>query len=141
MSIGLTGLLTVHLPTFRPHPNPRRLTATETWVMDLVVTHAMSTREIVAETGISEATVKKHLTSIMNKTGYSTKLELAVRTLQKVVADDKSGKADIDFFRAVNTHLRGLSKEQCSWLLEAIELYCVKLRSGKIPPKSVGGFA
>lgn len=130
--------LSVHLPTFRPHPDPTRLTATETWVMDLVVNEAMSTREIVAETGISEATIKVHLSRLMNKTGYSTKLELAVRTLQKRLPGEyKAESVDIDFFKAVQRHLKGLSKTQCGWLLDAIEMYAIKLRSGKCEPASV----
>jgi hypothetical protein len=72
----------------------------------------------------------------MNKTGYSTKLELAVRTLQKRLPDEKPERMNVDFFKAVQRHLRGLSETQCCWLLDAIEMYAIKLRAGKFQPTS-----
>lgn len=57
-------------------------------MLELLVTEAMSNPEIGERLGIGEETVKRHLSNIMNKTGYSTRLELAVRTLQKR-ADEK----------------------------------------------------
>jgi len=61
----------------------RRLTRRENQVLELLVTEAMSNPQIAEWLGIGEETVKRHLSNIMNKTGYSTRLELAVRTLQK----------------------------------------------------------
>lgn len=70
----------VHLPKGRPEI---RLTASESLVMELVVNEGLNNKEIAKELGISEETVKRHLFMVFNKTGYSTKLELAIRTHQK----------------------------------------------------------
>jgi two-component system vancomycin resistance associated response regulator VraR len=59
------------------------LTPAEARVLELLVTDAATNGEIAKTLGISENTVKIHMKRIMDKTGFSTRLELAVRTLQK----------------------------------------------------------
>lgn len=51
-------------------------------MLDLLLTEGSSNKEMAASLGISVETVKRHLWNIMDKTGYSTRLELVVRTLQ-----------------------------------------------------------
>jgi DNA-binding NarL/FixJ family response regulator len=53
------------------------LTPRETQIVQAIV-QSQSNREIAALFGISTETVKHHLTSIFNKTGVSTRLELAM---------------------------------------------------------------
>ena len=43
----------------------------------------MDNPTIAKTLGITDNTVKRHLTNIFDKTGYSTRLELAVNVLQK----------------------------------------------------------
>jgi DNA-binding NarL/FixJ family response regulator len=59
------------------------LTAREQELLDLLVTEGLSNAELGRAMGIRPQTVKKLLASVMNKTGYSTRLELAVRTLHQ----------------------------------------------------------
>jgi DNA-binding CsgD family transcriptional regulator len=129
--------LNVRFPVYRPNPNPRRLTATETWVMELVVNEAMSNADIATELGVSIETIKCHMTRIMNKTGYGSRMELAVRTLQKRHSSEESGPVEVEFFKAMQHHLKGLTHAQCRWLLDAIEVWAVKLRAGKVQPVRV----
>jgi FixJ family two-component response regulator len=105
--------------------------------MELVVNEGMSNREIAAELGISAETVKLHLHRVMNKTGYSTKLELAVRTLQNRSAQEKDERVEPEFLRAVQKHIKYFSKTERDWMLEVVKDYSQRLRAGKILPKSV----
>lgn len=57
------------LPTFR-----------EEQVIDLIA-EGRSNCEIASHLGISEETVKRHLSNIFDKTGYRTRLQLAVQRL------------------------------------------------------------
>jgi DNA-binding CsgD family transcriptional regulator len=59
-------------------------------ILEMLIDSAPANREIATAFGISEETVKAHLTNIMNKTGYSTRLELAIRMLQKRYESTKS---------------------------------------------------
>jgi two-component system, NarL family, nitrate/nitrite response regulator NarL len=61
----------------QPRPNKFGLTPRELEVISDVVVEAYSNKEIAEHLKISEETVKKHLTSIFNKLGVSTRLELA----------------------------------------------------------------
>jgi DNA-binding NarL/FixJ family response regulator len=70
-------------------PESRKLTRREAEVLELLVTEGPSNPEMGLRLGITEETVKRHLFKIMNKTGYSTRLELAVRTLQKRAEEKK----------------------------------------------------
>jgi DNA-binding NarL/FixJ family response regulator len=58
------------------------LTRRENEVLELLVNEGMGNKEVGAALGIGEETVKRHLTMILNKTGFSTRLELVVRTWQ-----------------------------------------------------------
>ena len=58
------------------------LTRAENVVLNLLISQCYSNPELAAALGVSASTVTRHLQNIMDKTGYSTRLELAVRTLQ-----------------------------------------------------------
>jgi DNA-binding NarL/FixJ family response regulator len=58
------------------------LTPAENVVLNLLISQCYSNPELAAALGVSASTVTRHLQNIMDKTGYSTRLELAVRTLQ-----------------------------------------------------------
>lgn len=61
---------------------PIPLTAKEEEILALVC-DGMGGVDISKQLHIKHDTVRKHMSNIYNKTGYSTALELAVRTLQK----------------------------------------------------------
>jgi DNA-binding NarL/FixJ family response regulator len=61
--------------------NPYGLTARQRQIIRAVV-EGLNNREIAARLGISEHTAKHHLTQIFNKTGVSTRLELALLATQ-----------------------------------------------------------
>jgi two-component system, NarL family, nitrate/nitrite response regulator NarL len=61
----------------QPRQNKFGLTPRELEVISDVVVEAYSNKEIAEHLKISEDTVKKHLSSIFNKLGVSTRLELA----------------------------------------------------------------
>lgn len=70
----------------RPNLNELKdgpLTKQENRLMDLLIDECMSNAEIGIALDISEETVKRHLSNIFDKTGYSNRTELAIRTLQK----------------------------------------------------------
>jgi DNA-binding CsgD family transcriptional regulator len=124
----------VHLPKHRPE---MRLTATESCVMELVVNEGMSNSEISKELGISEGTVRRHLFMVFNKTGHSTRLELAIRTLQKRSAQEKPDRMDEGFYKVLQESLKHLSRQQRDWMLDVVKLYSQRLHDGKIQPASV----
>jgi DNA-binding CsgD family transcriptional regulator len=70
------------VPGYHSHRYTSVLSPREQEVLELVVTEAAANKDIARILGISEETVKRHLVNIMNKTGYGTRLELAVRTWQ-----------------------------------------------------------
>lgn len=59
------------------------LTARESQIVAIICDQGLSGTEIAKDLGISWQTYKKHISNILDKTGYGTVLELAVRTLQK----------------------------------------------------------
>jgi DNA-binding CsgD family transcriptional regulator len=65
------------------HMERTQLTPRETEILEMMIEETPSNKDIAVRYGISEETVKRHLSSIMDKTGYSTRMELVVRTLQK----------------------------------------------------------
>jgi len=70
--------LHVLLKTKREELNNRKygLTPKELEVVSAIVRHSMSNKDIAHHFNIAENTVKKHTTSIFNKTGVSNRLEL-----------------------------------------------------------------
>jgi DNA-binding NarL/FixJ family response regulator len=78
----LVGVLRQWRPPQSPAPpsRPFRLTARELAIVAAVAT-GKSNKEVASEFGISNATVKHHLTSIFDKVGVSTRLELAMFAL------------------------------------------------------------
>ena len=68
-------------PPPEPAPRPFGLTAREMEVIALVATGA-SNKDIAAELGLSEETVKHHLSKIFDKTGQSSRVELALFATQ-----------------------------------------------------------
>jgi DNA-binding NarL/FixJ family response regulator len=70
----------------RPAGDPYGLTERQREILSAVV-EGMNNREIARRLDISEHTVKHHLTQVFNKTGVSTRLELALlATQQGIVA-------------------------------------------------------
>jgi DNA-binding NarL/FixJ family response regulator len=65
---------------------PYNLTARELQVVSLIVA-AASNRDMAERLGISLQTVKHHITNIFDKTGVSTRLELALLALRHGLAD------------------------------------------------------
>ena len=59
-----------------------QLTARERQVLDLILL-ARSNREIAAELGIEERTVKAHVGRLMRKTGAENRIELSIRALNR----------------------------------------------------------
>ncbi len=66
-------------------PNGFNLTPRESEVMELIV-DGCTNKDIAHKFGISEQTVKHHLTSVFEKTGVSNRLELALLAMQEQVA-------------------------------------------------------
>jgi two-component system nitrate/nitrite response regulator NarL len=66
--------------------NPYGLTGRQRQIIRGVV-EGLNNREIAARLGISEHTAKHHLTQIFNKTGVSTRLELALLATQHGLAE------------------------------------------------------
>lgn len=64
-----------------PPPRPFGLTARELDVVGLVATGA-SNKDIASQLGLSEETVKHHLSKIFDKTGQSSRVELALFATQ-----------------------------------------------------------
>jgi DNA-binding NarL/FixJ family response regulator len=65
---------------------PYGLTPREIEIVE-AITAGESNREIAARLGISLQTVKHHLTSVFDKTGTSTRLELALFAIRHGIAD------------------------------------------------------
>ena len=59
------------------------LTPRENQILEFLIEEAPSNATIAREFGLAEDTVKRHFANIMDKTGYSDRLELAIRTIQK----------------------------------------------------------
>jgi DNA-binding NarL/FixJ family response regulator len=64
-----------------------QLTARERQVLDLILL-ARSNREIAAELGIEERTVKAHVGRLMRKTGAENRIELSIRALNRRAAQE-----------------------------------------------------
>jgi DNA-binding NarL/FixJ family response regulator len=62
--------------------HPFGLTERQVQIIEKVV-NGMTNREIASSLSISEETVKHHLTHVFNKTGVSTRLELALLATQR----------------------------------------------------------
>jgi len=78
------ALLTLQKSSEPPEPAPSLgLTARELQVTELVVA-AASNKEIADKLGISEKTVKQHLTNIFDKIGVSSRLELALFAVDRL---------------------------------------------------------
>lgn len=71
-----------------PRERPYRLTARELEIIDAIAA-GDSNRDIASRLNISLQTVKHHLTSIFDKTGTSTRLELAVFAIRHGIVDAK----------------------------------------------------
>jgi len=71
-----------------PHPDPT-FSPRERQVLDLIMT-ACSNREIAAELGIEERTVKAYVTSLMRKTGAGNRVSLSVQATQNVMREQRS---------------------------------------------------
>lgn len=72
------------MPIYERESERRRegpLTSREKELIKLLLESGCSNPELGRQLGISEETVKRHLSNIMNKTGYSTRTELAVNML------------------------------------------------------------
>jgi DNA-binding NarL/FixJ family response regulator len=67
-------------------PRPFGLTPRETEIVGAIV-EGQSNREIAARLGISLQTVKHHLTSVFDKTGTSSRLELALTAIRQRLWD------------------------------------------------------
>jgi DNA-binding NarL/FixJ family response regulator len=67
------------------------LTARERQVLELIL-RARSNREIAAELGIEERTVKAHVGRLMRKTGSDNRIELSIRALSRSLVAD-TGKS------------------------------------------------
>jgi len=75
-------------------PPPKRtfgLTAREMEVVNLI-TEGCTNKDIAKQFGISEETVKRHLTNIFNKLGVGNRLELALFALNHNLAPDDGGQ-------------------------------------------------
>lgn len=81
---SLVEVLRSLLPTLRTPKAPDRysLTPREQEILSAIVL-GMTNRDIAQQFGISEATVKHHLTSIFDKVGVSNRLELALFAIEK----------------------------------------------------------
>ena len=71
-----------------PSERPYRLTARELEIIDAIAA-GDSNRDIGSRLNISLQTVKHHLTSIFDKTGTSTRLELALFAIRHGIVDAK----------------------------------------------------
>ncbi|MGQ0735960.1 MAG: response regulator [Acidobacteriota bacterium] len=69
-----------------PRERPFGLTPREVEIVDAIAA-GDSNREIAAKLGISLQTVKHHLTSIFDKTGTSTRLELALFAIRQGISE------------------------------------------------------
>ncbi|MDE3150441.1 MAG: response regulator transcription factor, partial [Acidobacteriota bacterium] len=64
-----------------PPDNTLQLSARERQVLELILT-ARSNREIAAELGIEERTVKAHVTRLMRKTGSDSRVKLSISAVK-----------------------------------------------------------
>jgi two-component system nitrate/nitrite response regulator NarL len=78
---SLVGSLARGAPAQETPPRAFGLTARELEVVSLVATGA-GNRDIATQLGLSEETVKHHLSKIFDKTGQSSRVELALFALQ-----------------------------------------------------------
>jgi DNA-binding NarL/FixJ family response regulator len=67
---------------------PPHLTNREKQVLELIL-QARSNREIARQLGIEERTVKAHVGRLMRKTGADNRIELSMRTLNRLTAPHK----------------------------------------------------
>jgi DNA-binding NarL/FixJ family response regulator len=63
-----------------------KLTEQENRILDLLCENGCTNQEIADQLKVSVETVKHHMSHICDKTGYGTRLELAVNTLHKMYA-------------------------------------------------------
>ena len=68
--------------------NTYGLTRRELEVVQCIV-DACSNKDVARQFNISEETVKRHLSNIFDKTGVSTRLELALFAIHKMSSPDK----------------------------------------------------
>lgn len=98
----LRGREVTHLKTVLKELSATATTARKTFgltprELDVVrnVVQGCTNRDIAAQLGISEETVKRHLTNVFDKTGVSNRLELALFAMhhQVVAPDDESASS------------------------------------------------
>lgn len=82
-------LKTLTDPPLRAEKNNLRLTARELDVVGCVV-KGSSNRDIATQFSLSEETVKRHLSNIFEKTGVSTRLELALFAIEHQLVASRS---------------------------------------------------
>jgi len=75
-------------PAVAPQPAPT-FSPRERQVLDLIMT-ACSNREIAAELGIEERTVKAYVASLMRKTGADNRVSLSVQATQSVLRERRA---------------------------------------------------
>jgi DNA-binding NarL/FixJ family response regulator len=75
-------------PACAPQPAPA-FSPREQQVLDLIMT-ACSNREIAAELGIEERTVKAYVASLMRKTGAYNRVSLSVQATQNVMREQRT---------------------------------------------------
>lgn len=81
------------VPDFDSHrQSSTKLTPRESEVLELLVNEGMDNKELGQTLGIQADTVKRHIYMLMNKLGYSTRLEMVVRTLQQRLAESQKAK-------------------------------------------------
>lgn len=73
----------LHIPNTQPGKGAPRLTDREQQVLDLILM-AQPNREIARQLGIEERTVKAHVSRLMRKTGAENRIELSMRTLNRI---------------------------------------------------------
>jgi DNA-binding NarL/FixJ family response regulator len=82
----MTRVLSAMLADERPfEAKPFGLTPRERQIVNVLVSGCCGNKEIAARCGISEKTVKHHLTHIFDKVGVSNRLELTVFALHHLV--------------------------------------------------------
>lgn len=64
-----------------------KLTPAEGRILDFLCENGAGDREIAERFGIATETAKRHISNILDKTGYGSRMELAVNTLHKRYAE------------------------------------------------------